>query len=226
MRALVHVAGRRSAAVLAAASLLLQPVVAYEVPLDSRAVREAYFLGQRNDETRAKFLESYRKRFPLPEKGPHISEVELLTPYAQVVNFSQQHTVGYSAQQAEEEYKKRGDFIQVRVRIEFTPSYGPIEKPPPSRDSRAGPGLPIRRDDFWKDFQIRLSEGGERIEPLDIYGEPIFIRGSGVGWGGLAGAQVWLYFDTEDVASAEATVEVVGPDGQKVTAKFDLEKLR
>lgn len=213
-------------AMLSAALLALQPVAAYDAPLDPSAVREAYFLGQRSDEKRAKFFEAYLKHLALPEKGPYVSEIELLTPYAQVVDVSRQHTGAYNAQQAAEDYKKRGDSIQVRMRIEFTPSYGPIESLPPSRDSRAGPGIPIRRDDFWKDFQIRLSQAGKTIEPLDTYGEPIFNRSSGVGWGGLAGAQVWFYYDAADVASTEATVEVVTPDGQKITAKFDLEKLR
>jgi hypothetical protein len=217
---------RTSAGFLASACLISQTLLAYEVPLESRSVREGYFLGQRNDEKRAKFLESYRKHLPLPEKGPYISEIELLTPYAQVVDVSRQRTMGYSAQQAEEDYKKRGDTILVHVRIEFTPSYGAIESPPPTRDSRAGPGLPIRRDDFWKDFQIRLSQGGRTIESIYTYGEPVFIRSSGAGWGGLAGAQVWVEYEARDVGSSETVVEVVTPDGVKIAAKFGLDKLR
>lgn len=60
-------------------------LAAYDFPLDSESIREAYFLGRRNDEKTIKCLASYFKRLPLPEKGPHISEISLYTPYAQIV---------------------------------------------------------------------------------------------------------------------------------------------
>jgi hypothetical protein len=216
---------RTSAGFLASACLISQALLAYDLPLDSHSVREAYFLGQRNDEKLGKFMESYRKHLPLPEKGPYISELEVLTPYAQVVDLSRQRTVGYSAQQAAEDYKKRGDTIQLRVRIEFTPTYGEVESPPPSKESGAKRGATLRPEDFWRDFRFRLSQGGETIEPLDVYGEPIFNLSRG-GSGGLAGAQVWIEYDARDVGSSETAVEVVTPDGVKIAANFDLEKLR
>lgn len=40
-----------------------------------------------------------------PPQGPYISEIRLLTPYAQAVDISRHKTLGYSAQQAEAEYK-------------------------------------------------------------------------------------------------------------------------
>jgi hypothetical protein len=60
-------------------------LAAYDFPLDSESIREAYFLGRCNDEKTIKCLASYFKRLPLPEKGPHISEISLYTPYAQIV---------------------------------------------------------------------------------------------------------------------------------------------
>ena len=112
---------------LARPLFLFATAVAYEVPLDPHSVRDAYFLGQRNDEKTARFLDAYVKHLPPPEKGPDISEIQLLTPYAQVVELSRQKTVGYSAQQAEQDYRERGDRIRVRVRIEFTATYGLAE---------------------------------------------------------------------------------------------------
>src|SRR5713101_3160295 len=139
---------------LSAALLALQPVAAYDAPLDPSAVREAYFLGQRSDERRTKFFEAYLKHLALPEKGPYVSEIELLTPYAQVVDVSRQHTGAYSAQQAAEDYKKRGDTIQVRVRIELTPTYGQLDQAPKQKDPREEKGLRLRREDFWKSFKF------------------------------------------------------------------------
>jgi len=114
--------------------------------------------------------------------------------------------------------------IQVRVRIELTPTYGEIESRPP-HDPRAKQGIPLRQGGFWKNFKFRLLQKGRRIEPFETYGEPIYLR-SGIGSGGLAGAQVWLYYEAQDVASAAAIVEVIPPDGTKITAEFDLERLK
>jgi hypothetical protein len=82
---LVHSFFRSGFAILAAALLTTSVTFAIEVPLSDEAVREAYFLGQRRDDTTAQFLETYDRYFPVPKSGPHIFVVELFTPYAQAV---------------------------------------------------------------------------------------------------------------------------------------------
>ena len=99
--------------------MLCQPLCAFQTTLSDTAVREAYFLGQRHDQKTSDFLKLYAHAFPLPEKGPYISEIHLLSPYAQVVSNSSQHSTGYSAQQAAADYRSRGDTLLVKVRIEF-----------------------------------------------------------------------------------------------------------
>lgn len=114
----------RSISHIIAAALLLTPTsFAYDYSLSPEAVREAYFLGQRTDQKLAEFFSDYTHHLPFPKSGPYISEIQLLTPYAQIVELSSQNTAGYSAQQAWKDYQTRGDLIRVRVRIEFTPSY-------------------------------------------------------------------------------------------------------
>src|ERR1700739_4194982 len=98
-------------------------LVSLEVPLSDIAIRDAYFLGQRNDQKTSDFLKLYSHSFSLPDKGPYISEIHLLTPYAQVVSDSSRHSVGYSAQQAAVDYHGRGDTLLLQVRIELTPTY-------------------------------------------------------------------------------------------------------
>src|SRR5437879_4145005 len=114
---------RRLAAFAISALLLCQPLFAFQIPLSETAVREAYFLGQRNDQKTFDLLKLYTVSLPLPDKGPYISEIRLLTPYAQVVSVSSQHSVGYSAQQAAADYHGRGDSILVQIRIEFTVTF-------------------------------------------------------------------------------------------------------
>jgi hypothetical protein len=69
----------------ALALIASQAAPAYEHPLDTHSVRKAYFLGNRKDEKPAKFLAQYAERLPLPKTSPHVAEIGLLTPYAQVV---------------------------------------------------------------------------------------------------------------------------------------------
>jgi hypothetical protein len=54
--------------------------VAYEHPLGSHSIREAYFLGRRNDDKLAAFLAQYMKLLPVPKSGPHVPQIEIRTP--------------------------------------------------------------------------------------------------------------------------------------------------
>ena len=109
--------------VLLALGLALPSLRAYDTYLSDTAVREAYFLGQRNDGKTRAFFEPYTKHLPLPRSGPYVSEIHLLTPLAQVVKVSSRTTGGYSAQQAQLDYRDRGDSLLLEVHIEFTPTY-------------------------------------------------------------------------------------------------------
>jgi len=181
--------------------LLTAPIAAaYEHPLSSHSIREAYFLGRGDDQKRAAFLAQYVKRLPVPKSGPHLAEIQIRTPYQQVVLRAYQVSVGYSAQQAEQDYRAKPDVILVRVHISLTPTYQPWS-----------PG-------FWRDFSMRFFQEKE-VSPKKVSGRPVFDEG-------LIGATVELEFDAADVASAPLRVEVLTPDGQRVDAEFDLGRLR
>jgi len=115
---------QRSLLAVTTALLVLPPAFAYETPLTDKTVREAYFLGQHHDASTQSALKPYVHILPAPPKGPHISEIRLFTPYAQVVEASNAQSAGYSAQQAAADYHSHADTIVVRFHIEFTPSYG------------------------------------------------------------------------------------------------------
>jgi len=224
-----HPVRLRSAAVLLALLLLSsQPVHAYEVSLDSHTVRDAYFLGQRNDEKTALLLAQYEHVLPLPEKGPHVAEIELRTPYAQVVAGSRGRTDSYSAQQAAEDYRKRGDTIRVRVLLLLTRTYPLVIDPKLEITVQEKPGATMRSLDFWKDFGYELRQNNATVKPLSIDGEATFSHHNQIDDYSvqMTGAQVWLEYAAEDVASAPCEFEVATPDGQRVIVKFDLEKLR
>lgn len=130
---------------------LATPTSIYDHPLSSKAIREAYFLGQRSDEKVTDFLAQYIKRPPIPDKGPYISEISLYTPYAQVVLRSWRNKVGYSAQQAQQDFLSHSDMIRVKVRIEFTATYSALQGTKPDKNVEGEQALILRPKDFWRD---------------------------------------------------------------------------
>jgi hypothetical protein len=221
----------RSFSAVVAASLTLlslcDPALAYNAPLSDTTVREAYFLGQRRDETTARVLDSYTRNLSAPKTGPHVSTVQVFTPFAQVVEFSRQHSLGYSAQQAELDYRERSDAIEVIVYVRLTPTYGAVIPQPARKGSRSGESVAywLRSPDFWQDFRFQVAQRDSILEPRHLSGAPTYAPGS-EGSSCLIGATIALEFAAEDVASDDATVVVDTPDGQHVIANFDLSKLR
>ena len=232
-------------AILAAALLTSPRVFSYELPLESHSIREAYFLGQRNDEKTSRFLETYTKRLAVPEQGPWVSEIKVFTPYADVVDISRQNTIGYSAQQAEQGYKQRGELVRVYVRIEFTPKYGFAQAAESADKVGREYHLQLDAEEFWRDFQFRLLQteepppgdsrdaaGSPRrfvIDPVRSGAEPIYDLRYAFSLGPAApllGATVGLDYDAHDVLSELTEFQVLTPDGQRVSATFDLSKLR
>src|SRR5579863_10395245 len=86
---------------------------AYEHPLSFYSIWQAYFLGLENikDPELAAFLASYLKPLPLPQSGPHVAELEIQTPYEQVVLRTLQRPINYSPQQAEQDYRAQPGVI-------------------------------------------------------------------------------------------------------------------
>jgi hypothetical protein len=204
--------------------LLTTPLLAYETELSDIAVREAYFLGQRNDDKMRAFFSPYTKHLPLPKKGPHVSEIRLQTPLAQVVQVSSQVTSGYSAQQAHIAYQKRGDTILLVVHLQLTATYGEIDAEHNAQDAANKRGLALRQDDFWEDFQYGLKQSNLWIDPHAIHGEAEY--GDASMGSGLVGAWVYVEYDAHSVHSDDAEVHVMTIPGEEVTATFDLAKLR
>lgn len=195
--------------------------------LSDEAVREAYFLGQRNDEKTARVLETYRRHLPMPQSGLFVSEIEFFTPYAETVDLARQRTFGYSAQQAEQEYRDRGDVFRLRVRVFFNdtysqPTYAQAATQDGGRKTKLGQDAGSHSSGR-QGFQVQLRQKGRLIEPLDIPGIPIF-RGYTVG-DAYYGFDVVLHYDGEQLDTDNAEVVVLTPDGQRIVAEFDLAKL-
>src|SRR5580698_5814059 len=96
--------------------------LAFAYPLSSTAIRDAYFLGNRNDEQTADYLSKYAHRFPMPKSGPYVQEIGLDTPFTQVARHAQA-TLNYHAPSAVEEFQGKPLPLRVHVDIALTPSY-------------------------------------------------------------------------------------------------------
>jgi hypothetical protein len=206
-------------------SLLLTPSsFAFDTPLSDEAVREAYFLGQRHDESMATLLNNYTKLLPPPVSGPHISSVAFLTPFALLVQQARQR-VNYSAQQAAKEHRGEDEMVVINIEILLTQTYpAAISKPTGSRSGSAV-GFQMRPSDFWKDFKIRVFDGEKKLPTDSLTGEPIY---SCVGDGAcdLFGATLHLTLPAKRFTSGSATIEVDPPEGDLVSVDFDLDSLR
>jgi hypothetical protein len=199
-------------------------VAAYDHPLGSSAIRNAYFLGSNNSES-VKFLSTYKQALPPPKTGSYIAEMEVRTPFAQVVVSSREHSVGYSSMQAKQDYEKNPDTVQVRVQILSTATYAigsqgtvpEILAPPACQGVQRMNSV----QDCFRDFRFGFSQGKD-LKPMSSYGVPMYRGEPSI----LIGADLWFTFTTADIASAPFRVTVSTPDGQNVSAEFDLATLR
>lgn len=183
------------------APLFAQP---YQGKLNSQAVDEAFALGQRKDQDTDAFLAQYFHSFPTPPRGPSISSIELLTPYAHVVTRAM--AMGNETVfDLERKYGSRAGSIQLTVRVSSTPTYM----------------LPYSNDAVWNEFAITASQ----VHALKIKRKRLnrVYRGDD---GGPDYADMILRLNAEEVASAPIKIEVSTKDGQHVEATFDLSKLK
>ena len=205
---------------------------AYDALLTPAALHDAYVLGQRNDQATAAFLGPYLKQLTNRAADPHIAEIEIFTPFAQVVDQSRRLTSGYSEQQAAQDYHQRGDTILVRILLMLPAAYPKDQSspqtnsPPPTSSSSADQNSALRPENFWQNFRFALKQHGKVIPTRSIHNTPVHSTPTTDAPGALDGATVWLEYDAKDVASDDATIEVITPDSKTISAAFDLKNLR
>ena len=203
--------------VLLLAFAIAFPALAFQYPLSPEAIREAYFLGSRNDEQSAEVFEKYVHSLPKPENGPHIAWIGIETPYIFVAS-EMAKSPNDHAQEAEQRFLAKRQIFRVRVEIDFTTTY-----PNPTVPSHSGLGV-FLVPDFWKDFKIKLIQDHE-IPSQAVLGGPIYSYYT-ADVTGIVGAEVELDYNPEQIDSGPIDVEVVTPDGQDVKTTFDLSTLK
>lgn len=211
-------------ALLTGALLVVSPAFAYDTPLSDQAVREAYFLGQRRDDSMAAFLNKYTKFLPAPKSGPHVDSVTFLTPFALLVQHSSRQS-NYSAQQAAIDHKTQDETVEISIDILLTQSYGPFVTKPTGSRSGSPMGIQRRSPEFWRTFKFRIFDGKEEITTDDVTGESNY-NGCGEPPCNMTGATVYIRFPAVAFTSDTATIEITPPEGDAVSVDFDLSSLR
>ncbi len=202
-------AARCALALLLLAPISAQPALAFEYPLSPEAIREAYFLGKAGSGRQSDFFAKYTQQLPMPDSGPYVAWITFQTPFANIVDRVSHAPMDYHAQEAEQEFLGKPGVVRVRLEIDLTPTY-------------PAPAAPIRSG-FWRDFKVHLMQRAE-IHPRSVRGEPIYNDETLLGF---TGATLRLDYGAKGIdPDAPATVVVDTPDGQHVTATFDLAKLR
>lgn len=205
----------------------------YEQQLTPASLHEAFVLGQRNDQTTAAFLAPYVKQMTDGHgTSPRIAEIQILSPFAQVVDLSRRYTSGYSEEQALREYRQRGNTMVVRIVLMLPAAYpkpeseasptGEIQAPSTATSTNSD----LKPENFWQNFRFEVRQNGKVVPTRSIHNKPIYSTPTKDTPAVLDGATVWLEYDAKDVASAEAIVQVLTPEGKTISATFDLSKLR
>ena len=200
------------------------PSSAFDTPLSDTAVRQAYFMGQRHDESFAHFLDKYVKHLRVPKTGPYIASVTFFTPYALLAQLSSQKLYGYSAQQAEIDHRRMVETVQVLVEIQLTDTYPAVILNPTAQSTGTPWDYIQRPSNFWQDFQIQVISGKKALSPSKYSGEPDYVCGDG--GCSLVGATVQLEFLADAFAPDDATVQIDAPEGDQVVVDFYLPSMR
>jgi len=210
------------------ALLFSSPVLqAYELPLSPAALHDAWTLGQRNDQATAEFLAPYSKEMTGgTQERPHIAQIDVLTPFAQVLDQSRQNPSHFSEQEATQAYRQRGDTVIVRIRIMLPASYPQSERGPQSPPASQGESAVLRPENFWQSFKFAIKQHGKVLDARSVHNKPVYSSATKTSASMLDGQTVWLEYDAKAVASDEIAVEVTTPEGKTITTNFDLRKLR
>jgi hypothetical protein len=211
---------------LALASLLIlaPSSSAFDSPLSDTAVREAYFLGQRRDNSLGELLAKYVLHLQPPKSGPYIESVSFFTPYIlTALNSSQQLSI-YSAQQAQLDHLKTPEVVRVTVQIFLTDSYSAYGAIVAGSDSHLPKGVFVRPSDFWRDFRVRVFQKDAMVIPAAANGQPLFQCNDGGCI--LSGATLNFEYPAAAFTETSATMQIDPPEGDPVVVDFDLTAFR
>ena len=187
-------------AILASLAMAL-PAAAYDYPLSSSAIRDAYFLGRRQGGLGTEFLAGYRHAIPSLRVEEFVSFARIETPFVQVAVQSGQK-LNYSAQDAVQDFL--GKTLSVRIHLEIL--YMP-DAPPDA--------LKVRLIQNRKEIAPASVERSAFYPPADVYTRLPSI-----------GEVFDLEVDALKLDGSALAIYIETPDGRNASVEFDLQSLR
>jgi len=188
--------------VVALGFLLALPVGAYDFPLSSSAIRDAYFLGKQQTGLGTDFLAQYSRSIPELKVDPYITRVRVETPFFQVAEQASQ-TLNYSAQDAVEDFYGRPAVLRMHLEICY----------------EADAPLP-------NSVKISVIQKNKRIAPLSEKRSAFFPPSDVYTRVPNLGEKVTLEFDPGKFDSSALTILIDTPDGQHAECVFDMQAIR
>jgi hypothetical protein len=188
---------RQLTALLAAAML---PGFAYEYPLSSTTIREAYLAGSATNGAREGFFSQYTHTLPELRLGTFASAVTIKTPYVQVAGYSRR-AVNYKSQDAVADFLSKPPSI-FRVQLDICRGHKELDS-----------------------VKVKITQSDKELAPSTVEHSPYFAEqrhGPSV----VIGEHLKLQFQADKIESTPLTVEIETPDGLHARTMFDLAKLR
>ncbi len=187
---------------------------AYHQTLDESDIMTAYNLGTSADYDR--FLRDYERVFP-PTNTNHISSMAIRTPFANLVQFRHDQSGRAAEPNFRDDYLAHPDNSLTAILTVETPG------------ARSSEGMDNANSDFWKPFRFELSQD-DPIPPRNLSASILYMsvyNSSTKSYSNqISGAVLYLQFDVQDVPSKLTHLKATGPDGNVLTADFNLDQLK
>jgi hypothetical protein len=178
------------------------PGFAYDYPLTSGAIRDAYFLGTGQGGISSDLLKQYSRQVAELHQGNCTSEVRIETPFLQIAE-SVKSEPNYSAQDAVKDFSNRPMAVHIFLDICYM-----REAPPPN-------AVKIK---FIQNRKEVVPDSDVRSAYAERFSETSFLPPNG--------ERAKLEFDPKKLDSSTLTIRIDTPNGQHAETRFDLESIR
>jgi hypothetical protein len=176
-------------------------VSAYDYPLTSTAIRDAYFLGRRQGGLGTEFLAEYRHAIPSLRVEEFTSFAQIETPFVQVAAQSSRK-LNYSAQDAVEDFRDKPLAFRIHLEICYMPD-APLD------------AVKIKLIQNRKEIVPDSEDHSGFYPPTDVYTRLPSI-----------GEVVDMKVDAAKIDSSSLTIQIDTPNDQHGRVNFDLQSLR
>src|SRR5271157_4564032 len=188
--------------VVALGFLLALPAGAYDFPLTSGAIRDAYFLGIRQGSLDAQFRAKYARAVPELKQGNCTTQIRIETPFLRVPD-AVSSVPNYSSQDSVKAFYEKPMVLRIFLDICY------MREAPPSNSVR------VR---VLQNKRVLAPAADTRSAFAERFTEESFLLPNG--------EEAILEFNAQKIDSSTLTIRMDTPDGQHADCVFDMEAIR